>query len=89
MTTDKPTEEQAKALIEYARGGMPRGTVAGLLGITEARLDRWLEGDDELRTRSDAAHREFIAEQVDNIRRAAKTDPEAAAWLREHGYSLD
>jgi hypothetical protein len=69
--------------VQSVREWAPRESALQVAGIDPATLTA-----DE-RDRFEEAEREAVDEAIAGIRRAARTDPAAARWLRERGIAVE
>jgi hypothetical protein len=73
--------DRQDAVLALVREGNYLSTAAAHEGVSDKTLAEWMKGN--FRARVEAAEAEFEAEALAVIEEAAKTDPEAAAWLRK------
>lgn len=76
-------EKQDKILDVIVKGGSAR-MAARAPGVHLQTLERFLRDDPDFRARFDQAQSDYKSEMVACIQAAAKTNPRAAAWLRDH-----
>lgn len=82
----KRTAKMLSAICELVKSGLSVHHAAQKLHVHHSTVGRWRRESPDFDTAILAAEAEFIDSQVANIRTAAKTSWQAAAWLLERKW---
>ncbi len=86
-TEHKRSPATRERILQAIRLGMDAYRAAAAAGITLGEFAAWCEADAAFAAGVERARTEMVSASVQNIRRAAQSDPKAAVWLRERGVA--
>ncbi len=83
----KRTDATRRRILQAIQLGMDPYRAATAAGITLGEFGAWCEAAAVFEADLERARTEMVSARVRSIRRAAQSDPKAAAWLRQRGVA--